>query len=42
MASLHVTVEGRTPGQSDGNGYVVSMTQHGQRVYRPVEGHQRS
>ncbi len=24
------------PGQSDGNGYVVEIDEHGHRVYRPV------
>jgi hypothetical protein len=30
------------PGQADGNGYVSSLTQQGQRVYRPVGGQPRS
>ena len=42
MASLPVEAGGHAFGESDSNGYVSSLTQQGNRVYRPVEGEARA
>ncbi len=41
IASVPVAGVARSLGQSDGNGYVSSLTQQGQHVYRPIEGQPR-
>jgi hypothetical protein len=38
MASLVVEGSDQAPGRADGNGFVASVTQQGQRVYRPLDG----
>jgi hypothetical protein len=41
MTSCPPTGSDQIHGQSDGNGFVSSFNQQGQRVYRPIGGHPR-
>lgn len=42
MASVHVDNGAQGPGQADGNGFISTVNQEGQQVYRPVGGTPRS
>jgi hypothetical protein len=41
MAGRPVEGSDQVPGQPDGNGFVSSYNQQGQRVFRPVDGQTR-